>query len=537
MAPPLGGLAGLLERQAGEALAFGLGFALGRALEPAGVELAQEAWKVAPIRAPDAGTMAAGVAQGQVERDKAAGWAREHGYDGEAFAAMVDVANTGPAIGLAMQAWRRGEFSDAEFVAVLKRSGLEEQWNAALMALKEERLDLGAIATAIHRGIIAGEGLIVREPPRGEGRIPQVPRSSVDATAEAEAHGIDPERLRVLVGNTGLPPGLGEMLQLLNRGRVTEDDVRRAVAQSNLRNEYMDAVLELRRRLLTPHEYVEAHLRGWISEAEMHAGAGLVGMEAADADLMFKVQGRPITTRQITTGLARGGRYGGDYEGVPEPYNKALRESNTRPEWGNLAYANRYTLPSAFVLRGMASAGELTGAETEQLLLQSGWPPELAKKVAARWAGSTQGAGKQETKAELADEYEGGYLAETEYRAELAKLGYTGHTQDLLVHLGDARRIKRWREKIVDAIGSAYLAFKIDDAQAASELAELNIAGQAASLLVALWAKQRRDTVRLLTPAQIVKSFKKGMISREQALEELGDREYSPGDAVRLLGL
>src|SRR5205823_9068207 len=121
------------------------------------------------------------------------------------------------------------------------------------------------------------------------------------------------------------------------------------------------------------------------------------------------------------------------------------------------------------------------------------------------WAGAATGAGKQETKAELADEYEGGYITEAEYRAALAELGFVGHPQDLLVHLGDARRVKRYREKAVDAIAAAYTNFKVDDTRASSELAELNITGPARELLLAVWRKQRLDTIRLLTPAQIKK--------------------------------
>lgn len=533
--PPLGSLGGLAAGKAGEAVAFGLGFALGRALEPVGTELLQEAWKLAPLKAVDAGLLAEGVAQGQVDKGKAENWASEHGYSAEAFAAMVDIANTGPAIGAAYAALRRGFLTPAEFETALKRTGLEEQWNAALLKLADELLDPGAIATAVHRGIMAGGGLIIKEPPTGEGKIPHVPQSQLSAVHEFAGHGIDAERARILVGNTGLPLALGQMLQLLNRGEATEDDVRRSISQSNVRNEYMDVALALRRRLLTPHEYVEGRLRGWITDAQMHEGAQLSGMEPADTDLLAKLSGRPLSFRQVFIGEARGGAYNGPVGGISHAFLKSLQESNVRPEWYALAWAQRYTYPSTFVLRAMTQGGDLTAAETERILLQEGWEPTFAKRTAAKWAGSAGGTGKAETKAELLDEYEGGYMPEAELRKALELLGYSGHVQDLLVHLGDARRVKRWREKIIDAIGSAHLAFKIDDAQAAAELAEVNVTGEALRLLLALWNKQRRDTIANLTPAQIAKAWKKGLISRDEALAELEHREYTPEDAAKLL--
>jgi hypothetical protein len=529
------GLADVASKNAGEAVAFGLGFALARALTPVAVGLEQEAFKEAPTKVPDGVLLAAGLAQGQVDEATASEWAKMTGYGPDAFKALVDIANTGPALGAAYQALRRGFLTDAEFETALKRTGLEEQWNAAMLKLADELLDPGAIATAVHRGIMAGGGLIIREPPIGQGKIPHVAQSTLSAVDEFAGHGIDAERARILVGNTGLPLALGQMLQLLNRGDATEDDVRRSIAQSNVRNEYMDAALNLRRRLLTPHEYVEAKLRGWIDDGAMQDGAGLSGMEPDDAELLAKLSGRPLSFHQVFIGERRGGRYDGPTNQIDAAFLKSLQESNVRPEWYALAWAQRFSYPGVFVLRAMAAAGDLTVAETEQVLLYIGWEPTFAKKVSARWAASASGGGKDETKAELLDEFAGGYMAEPELRKALGNLGYTGHAQDLLVHLADARRVKRWREKIIDAIGASHLAFKIDDATATSELAELGVTGQASTLLVTLWNRQRRDTIALLTVAQIVKAWKKGMLTKDEALADLEDREYSADDAARLL--
>ena len=488
----LGGLGDLAEKSAGEALAFGLGFALGRALEPAGVALVQETWKVAPIRAPEAELLAEGVAQGHVDRDRAAEWASEHGYGAEAFATLVEIAKTGPALGMAFEAWRRGELTEAELELALLRQGIEAEWHPALKALKENPLEPAEIAKAIHRGIMRGAGLLVAVPSDVPGRVPAVPPSELDPVAEAAWSGIDKERLRIMTGNAGLPPGIVQMLELLNRGAIEEPDFERGVAESNLRNEWAPALLELRRRLLTPHEYVEGRLRGWIDDGAMHAGAALSGMEAADTDLLAKLSGRPLSWHQVFIGLRRGGAYDGPTEAIDPAFLKALQESNIRPEWYALAWSQRYAYPAPFVLRALVTGGDLTAAEGETILLYQGWEPGLAKKVAAKWAGSVAGAGKEETKAELADEYAGGYLSEQEFRAALEALGYTGHVQDLLIHLGDAKRIKAWREKAVNAVNAGYLAGAIDDTGAIADLAELNITGEAASMLVLLWAKQKK---------------------------------------------
>jgi hypothetical protein len=533
---PLAGLFGRITSQtASQSLGFGVGVGLAEALRPEATELGQIAWAARPIRVPDAVLLAEGVAQGQVDPDKARDWARSHGYEGETFDALVEVARTGPAIGMAMAARRRGKLTDGELRTTFERQGIEHRWFDAIADLVNERLDAGAIATAVHRGILAGAGLLLREPPLGEGKVPHVPQSDIDAVAEARAHGLDPERLRVLIGNTGLPPGVMEMLRLLNMGKVTADDVRRAVAQSNLRNEYMDVVLELRRQLPTARDYLENALRGYRTLGDAIEGAALHGMTAEDATMIYQNQGRPMNLHAITTALARGGVFKPEPGEITDPYRAAIVEGNLKPAYYDLAMANRYTLPGAFVLRGMAQAGELGRQETETLLLQSGWPPALAAKAAARWTSAAGASAKAATKAELETEYEGGYITADEYRAELAQLGYSGHALDLEVHLGEARRVKGYRDKAVDAVAKAFVAFKIDSTKATSELAELNIPADAQTLLLSLWDKQRLFSIRELTPAQIKKAFVRQLVSRADAIEALEWEHMTPTDAAIFL--
>lgn len=495
----IGGLGDLALNELGEAVAFGAGFALARVLEPAAVELSYAAWNEAPIRAPEAGLLALAVAQGKVDPGKASGWAQEEGYGGDAFAAMVAAAAVGPALGYAYTAWRRGDISEGQFRDAVKRAGVADEWADTLAGLKGERLDLGQLATAIHRGIVAGEGLLIAEPPTGAGKVPQVPPSTLDPIAEAAAHGIDQERLRILVGNTGLPLSLGEMLQLRNRGEVTDDDVKRSIAESNVRNEYMDVALALARRLLTPREYAEADLRGVMAHGDAAAGAALSGLNAEDYETLFETVGRPLAVHQLTTGSARGGDYGGTYDDVPEPYRDAIRRSNVRPEYAKLAYANRYSYPSAFVIRSLATGGELDEPTTKQTLLDIGWPPDLVDKVVQAWYGATASA---------TDKYVG--KAETQLWTTLHR---------------------------------SYIAAETGDADATAAMTALGVSPAAIPAVLKLWQRERALVRAQLTPAQVKKAVAEKVInpatnqpwSEQDALNALSDRGYSRNDALTFL--
>src|SRR5262249_51854670 len=142
----------------GNAASTAAGFAAGEATAPALAPILQqlknEAWSVHPDKPPDAATMALGVAQGQVAPKQAAAWAAENGFGGDVVAAMVNVANVGPAPGYAYEAWRRDFLSDAEFATALKRTGLEDQWFDAMKRLKLAVLDPADLARGIHKSLI-----------------------------------------------------------------------------------------------------------------------------------------------------------------------------------------------------------------------------------------------------------------------------------------------------------------------------------------------------------------------------------------------
>jgi hypothetical protein len=486
-------LGGIALGSAGEALAFGLGFALGRVLEPVGTGLVQEAWSQpgAAIKALDHTQAAAIVAEGL----KTAGWGESEGtlsgFDAERFDLVVQELLKAPGFGELLRMLRRQTITPEQFEHGLRKAKLETLWNDAVAELQHERLDPAVIATSIQRGIMRDPGYLPVDAPTAVGVIEPMPVSPLDPAAEAAAGGVDEERLAVMTRIVGLPPSPGELLQLVNRGVIQPDDFARGIAEGNTRNEWAAALLELRRAILSPSEYAELRVRGWIDDGAMHAGAALHGMETADVDLLFRLHGRPIPTHQVTTGLARGGTYNGDSSAIPEAYLRSLEEGSQRPEWYSLSYANRYTYPSAFVLRALAQAGDLTGEQTHAILLEIGWRPDLAQLVADRWTGGTTAAAdKHVTKAE---------------------------------------------NELWTALHRAYVVNDADDQVAASALTALGVAQPSQAPVLALW-KHERELVRLdLTPTQVKKAYSEARFTVDVATARLEQLGMSPADAATFL--
>lgn len=382
---------GTLSNAAGSAA----GGAIRRTLDPVLQAETNTVWSKYPDVPPDAVLLAVGVAQGQVTKKAAYDWAKQTGYGTAQMDALVNIANTGPPLGAALDALRRGIFTPAQYLTALTRQGIETQWQEGLSELRDDLLSPDEVANAVQQGHLRNDDIL---PPIVSGQIPlDIPLTQIDIDplTEAAGSGITPDRLKVKANLSGLPPPQGELLTMWRRGIITEAAVEAGIREGHTKTKWVSAVKEMKRTYLTPIEYVDAHLRGYISEAEMNAGTALHGLTPDDTKILFESHGRPLTVHQITTGIARGGKYDGDTAGIEDVYLDSLKEGSIKPPFYNLAYANRYSLPSFFVVRALLQDGTLTEARAADLFKQEGWPPDLAEAAAKAYAVS--GTGKINT--------------------------------------------------------------------------------------------------------------------------------------------
>lgn len=489
----------------GEAAAYGIGGALQEPIRPLLQELANETWATATaagVGKPLSPGEAAEVVAEDVElHDWGVRQAGEAGFTEGTFDAVLGAVLNAPGVPQLLTLWRRGEITDADFVHGLRKAKLEGRWDAPLQALLVDRLDPSVIATAIQRGILDDPGFLPVAPPVAGGRVPAFPVSPLDPLTEAKAAGIDRERLFVETAIVGNPMSPDQAAQATYRGIIERTDFDRAVAEGNTRNEWRDAIFEAFRQILTSSQYVELQIRGFYDRAERLKNTRKHGMSDADSDLLYNVMGRSPSIHTVVVGLARGGKYPGSYANVPEPYRSQIQRSNIREEWAEVVYASRYNYPSPFVLRALAEAGDLgTSAEVEQILLEIGWKPSLAAKVAPAWAPSGTTADKHVAKAET-------------------QLWNTLHT--------------------------SYRADETDAATASATLATLGVSPAAVPQVLALWDAEKALRRKQLTPAQVKKAYRGAITNqdtgqpytRDDALAALLERGYSTAQANEFLDL
>ncbi len=468
MAGPLGSTPGII-------VGVGVGTAASVALEPT-VELPrQKVWADNPNRLLDPQLLARLVAQGGVNLEVGRADAKREGFTSEKFDQLVYLSQTVPPVAEAVTLWRKALIPDALFYHSLTKAGLDARYLGPLAGLKmDERLAPSQIALGIVRSILDDAGLLVTKLDTGPGKVPRYPVSPLDPVAEAATWGITKERLRVMVGEIGLPMSPQQAASALFRGIIERTDYNAAIAEGDIRPEWAAAILAQARQILTANQYAELQLRGYIDRDRRLDKTSQTGMSEADSDLLYNLLGRSIPVHQITTGLARGGTFDGPTETIPRAYLQSLERGNLRPEYYSLAYANRYTMPSAFVIRGLVQSGAWTEQRGRQALEFSGWIPEWAADTAAQWAEGAGGGGDPHV---------------------------------------DKAQTQLW-----NTTHRSYVAGETDAQAAAASLAAAGVAAAFVPKVLALWEHERELVRRQLTPAQIKKAYVNGVENRATGL-------------------
>jgi hypothetical protein len=536
----------LWSKLTGAIVGIGVGEAGAAAIEPVLEPQRQKAWQKSRARVLGLAQVAELVSKGVLDEHSAIDEASRTGYSESRLRAVVEMMLEAPAFALALTLYRRGLIAEHELDHALAKEQIEPEYWPALKATVEQLLSPSDVANAIQQGHLPNAGVLPTlpghtPPPAGyeqptapDGSPPtSVPLTTIelDTLREAAGHGVDKERLQVLANLAGLPPGAHDLLQMWNRNLIDEAAVDAGVREGHLKTKWLPAFKRMRWAVLSPQEYASAALRQWVTKDEMYEGGALTGHTREQMELMFLNRGRPASPTQMWRAWARKAK---GPRGVPaafEDHAKAIAISDIRPEYAELLWEIRFNYPSLFQLNRLVDAGTVTPAIAAEWAEKNLYAPEVVDALRAAWAKGSSGAGGGETRAEAAAEFEAGYISEAEYRTLLEGHGVSGPALDRLVHLGDARRAKKYRDRVVDAIGNAYTSFRLDDARAVAELAEVHIGADAAASLLSVWGKLRLDRVRLLSDTELRKAYAGNRISRPDALDELEHRGYSPADA------
>lgn len=522
MAGPLGSAPGII-------VGVGVGTAAAAAIEPA-VELPrQKAWAANAVRVLDPAVMARLVASGGVDLGTAQTDGELEGYGADKVNALVYLAQTVPGFAEAVTGLRRKTISPGDFAHTLVKSSMDARYFTAIEDLANTWLTPAQVALAIVRSLIADPGLMPVNLDTSGGNVPAYPQANIDALVEAAGGGVDRERLRVMVGSIGLPMSTQQAANATFRGITTRGDFNRSILEGDVRPEWADAIFEQARQILTASEYAELELRGYYQRPTRLANTQKHGMTDADSDLLFEVLGRGLSLHQMVIGKARGGVYGFNNPAIPADELASMQRGNLRPEYYDIAWHGRYGYPTGFQIKAEATAGNLSPAQTDQILLELGWDPKWATHFSQAWTGGGTTATKQkkQTLSHLLAEYLSGALTAPALTTILTTtLGYSAQQAADEIALAEFKQAASARTRAIRALEKRFVAVQLSDADARTALGQLGLPAGAIEQHIVAWVEERLDTLTTLTVAQVQKAYKKGVLSAAVAttlLQELGE--------------
>lgn len=521
---------GLWSKLFGVPAGIAVGGAAAGAMEPVLEGVRQDAWNSNAIRVIAADMAAQMVAQQIMEPGSAYAEGSAEGIGSNRMDYLISLARTAPDMGTAVELLRREFINSGNFTLARKKAGLPDEWDEPLSQLVNSILSPADLANAVQQGFIpeAGllPGLVGGSPPYS---IP-VETVGIDTLKEFQHSGYSEDRAKVLAELTGLPPGPGELLQMLNRGIIDDGSYYVGIREGHTKTKWSNALKELRFQILSPIEAANLRLRGWIDDAEMYRLGALAGAKQQEQHYLYLMQGRPPGPGQLQTAYNRGV--------IDRPtFDKGIEESDIRPEWTDTLFALKTRYPTPFALRQLGTSGVLTAAEITQILELEGYPPDLAAKMGNGFAAGKTAKQKDVAMSAIETLYEARYIDATQATDLLTKLGYDAQEITLILELGDARRVKHFLDTAVGRIHTKFIENKATEAEATNALNELNISTQAIADLMATWKLERDVNIPSLTPAQFAAAAYYGVLTNAQALAGIEALGYTNKDATILLDI
>jgi hypothetical protein len=184
---------------------------------------------------------------------------------------------------------------------------------------------------------------------------------------------------------TGLPPGPGELLQLVNRGVIHEGDFYRGIAEGDTRVEWGPYLIQLRHHITNPAVAAGLRLRGWRDAQYTYDVGALNGYTPDQMDELYLDRGRPAAPGQMETAWARG--IDGP-EGRPmdeAQFLKGIQESDIRPEYGPMLWGIRFAYPPLFQINRLRQSNAITTATAVDWATKERYAPEVLTALEAYW--------------------------------------------------------------------------------------------------------------------------------------------------------
>lgn len=480
----------------------------GAIAQPLITQVGQSSWALRPTLALTPQQAAQAFIRGELSAHDAQVEALQYGVDAEHFAKIVAITGNPPAPQQLGEMLRRGIIDAAAFGHGIAQGDTKNEWVDELAALRFEVLPPAEAVNAAVQSVLDKD----------------------EAARLAELGGITRESFDVLYEVYGNPPGLGEAIELWRRGEFDEATVRRVIAESRTKTKYTDALLKLKVDLPSKQEAIEGDVQNQLPHDVAVAKFVEAGGNPDDYEWLFGTVGNPIAVGQALELWNRQVISEADVDQV-------IRESRTKSKYIPLVKFLARRLPPLRETWRMVKSGTWTEAQARDNLHALGYSLEDATAIAASHAADARSADDEFAKSEVRALYRAELITRERAQELLVALGKTADYADYMLSLDDAVKARAKLDRNVNVVRTKYLAFRIDEAEAADTLDAIGVVPAARAAYIDEWDALREATQRDLTEAQVATLLRRGLITSEDFSARLVRMGYSADDAGLLLAL
>lgn len=509
---PLAPIKAIEDAAGGGGKAFGIGFLLGQvgfqALDPLFQHVQHAVADAVQSEIFDPQTAAMLQSKGIIDdvygRSEAAGG----NLSGEHYDKLVDAAEQRPDVPQVLDAWLKGHVGEKDVDLALQRHGIPPFWWPAIKDLKRQFLSPADLALSNLRGEID------------------------DTTMQGYANqlGVTPDDMQVLIGNTGEPPGIEQMLFLWRRQLISKDELERAIKQSRVRNEWIPAVEALAHIPMSTSDAVRAVVEGHMAQDE---GAKIADQNGLDADhypILVESWGRPLSHEQMLTLFHRG-------QATLEQVKQAMKESDIKNKYIDQAVELGRRLVPERTIVSMLGHGVLDHPRALTMLLEQGFNTVDAENLIALGGAQHLATHHALTRADITAMYVDSLITRQQALDHLAKLSFDPTDSAAILDLADVKQRAAALRVTQRGIEASLKAKHLTQQAAINALEKAGVEPAQARALVDQWLQQRGAVTKSLTEAQIIKLVESKLISPDDGLARLQGTGLSRDDAILLLAL
>lgn len=339
---------------------------------------------------------------------------------------------------------------------------------------------------------------------------------AIDLRHEAAGKGVNSDRFNALVALAQSAPPVEHVLQLLNRGRITDAEAIAMFADLSVRPDYWDHLLSLRRNFLSPEQSAAGWARNVQTADDVRAAAARFGVGPADADVLMELAGEPPPLEAVIQAWRRDIITEADVD-------RAIVQGPIRTEWIPVVKALQEQPLPPMEAASAVTQGHMTLEEGQAKARLSGINAEDFQTI-------VETAGLPPGIEFAAEAFNRGLLTEEQWTAMFLEsriknryIPLMAAMRQRIIPAETVRLMYRNNVYPFDAALATLLAHGFTDVDARAQLALEDI--------------RRTEGTRELTRAQIVQLFDNDIVTLEQAQQMLSDLGYGPNEVEWMLSL